>query len=827
MSNVKKFSRKFYVAILIVLIIGMVFRLTIATTTINNNGITTPSVTVTGLGSLNATSLYCVNITELTSGQGVNVVDLIVQSVNTFSGLENETDQMVWRYDQGLLYVYNNSWIPVGSQYQTQFLPFANITSLPNYWPMYVAWANLTGLPSSWTGYCAWANLTGVPSYWPNYVAWANLTSVPSSWPGYCAYANLTGVPQTFPYANLTGTPSTFPYANLTGVPVLLYASGSQPLTGNWNLGGSYGIYGATWLNSTSISTTYLYLGSLTNNPASPIAGEIWFRSDIGQFYGYNGSATIALGGVGATGPAGPVGNVTGLPYTFLVFQNTTSNYLINCTTGSIAYSNTNASIVINFAYGNCSGTYPQTVYLRGNFSITDTILPASWTTTILDGSVTLSDTGQKHVFNSANKTHITVTGGYWVGSAPTQPQSAIYQTVLSFSNTTYIDVSHCDISEGKYFDIFCVACNYTHFSELTLHDSACAIGLTQGDNATLTDITDWNITVPWEGVTDAVWINNNDTVVNGLVSSNVGDAIRVEANGQNTARVQVTNVEDQIGDSTNYTDGICIDSVGSAVLSSCDFSNIDVHNVSQYGIECYGGAVNGIRELRLTNFGVQYVINSSYSGSLFGGLFVQNTAASTFSNGVIDTVNCSGSPIAVSFGNCQNITVNSLTVMNEPSGDGIYFANVQNSTVEGCTTMNCANPYSEAPGCAYNLIADNNFAGTGFSKGTWWLGNDTDYVYQNVGWNPIGYYSGGNIGGASSNLLVDYGVSNTYVSGTTYTCWQSPKEIIITGGTVTAIVMDGQTLFSSATTISLYLMPGDSFSITASSMPTIKVFDK
>lgn len=62
-----------------------------------------------------------------------------------------------------------------------------------------------------------------------------------------------------------------------------LLQNGTRALTANWNAG-AYGIYGLTWLNSTNISTNYVFLGSLTSDPVSPTVGQIWYRSDTEQF---------------------------------------------------------------------------------------------------------------------------------------------------------------------------------------------------------------------------------------------------------------------------------------------------------------------------------------------------------------------------------------------------------------------------------------------------------------------------------------------------------------------------------------------------------------
>jgi hypothetical protein len=117
--------------------------------------------------NLNVTSLYCTSIDAL-SASGIQILNLTVENGTAFPS-DPKQNQVFWKQDEALLYVYNDTWVPIGYQYQTQ----------------------------------------------------------------------------TLPYTNITGTP------DLT---VYLFNNGTRALTGDWNLGGSYGVYGATWLNSTSIS---------------------------------------------------------------------------------------------------------------------------------------------------------------------------------------------------------------------------------------------------------------------------------------------------------------------------------------------------------------------------------------------------------------------------------------------------------------------------------------------------------------------------------------------------------------------------------------------
>lgn len=189
-----------------------------------------------GLSSVNATSLYVSTVDQLISGSGVKILHFVVESGTSFPN-SPVTNQEYFRTDLGFLFVYNNTWIPIG---------------------------------------------------YP---------------------------PATYPYGNLTGIPNTFPYANLTGVPILLFANGSQGLTGNWNVGGSYGIYGLTYINVTTVyvktidsidGTTVQILKLVVENgtsfPASPVAGRLFYRQDLFTLYYYNSTAWVACSGGGSDG---------------------------------------------------------------------------------------------------------------------------------------------------------------------------------------------------------------------------------------------------------------------------------------------------------------------------------------------------------------------------------------------------------------------------------------------------------------------------------------------------------------------------------------------
>ena len=93
--------------------------------------------------------------------------------------------------------------------------------------------------------------------------------------------------------------------------------------------------------------------------------------------------------------------------------------------------------------------------------------------------------------------------------------------------------------------------------------------------------------------------------------------------------------------------------------------------------------------------------------------------------------------------------------------------------------------------------------------------------MINNIGYNPVGPIASPISG--STAYLVDSGSNSTWISGMVYTNTGSPKVLNISAGTVSVVAQNGVTLFT-ATGCTVTLQPGDTFSVTFSTAPTIKV---
>jgi hypothetical protein len=94
--------------------------------------------------------------------------------------------------------------------------------------------------------------------------------------------------------------------------------------------------------------------------------------------------------------------------------------------------------------------------------------------------------------------------------------------------------------------------------------------------------------------------------------------------------------------------------------------------------------------------------------------------------------------------------------------------------------------------------------------------------IHCNIGYNPVGNVANPLRNDLAGDFIVDsYGNSNVWVSDTVYTNTQSEKTLYISGGTVTAIRVNG--VITGLIDGSFPLMQGDTIQITYSVAPTVK----
>jgi hypothetical protein len=162
-----------------------------------------------------------------------------------------------------------------------------------------------------------------------------------------------------------------------------------------------------------NMTSGQLYLKELAHNSSLTLtATQNIFEQYQGVFKYWNSTGSYLFGQPGATGPAGPV---TGLSYSYVVFNNATSNYMVNCTTGQIDLQSTNASQIFLAVDGNLSASGGGSYFVKKGLYPIDTQITVSnlvtlvgegMNTTILQGTSSLTGAVVKVLGTGDGKLH-------------------------------------------------------------------------------------------------------------------------------------------------------------------------------------------------------------------------------------------------------------------------------------------------------------------------------------------------------------------------------------------------------------------------------------
>ena len=219
---------------------------------------------------------------------------------------------------------------------------------------------------------------------------------------------------------NCTGVDGVTDYSGLTNKPDLTVFL-VKNLTDNWNIGGSYGVYGATWVNSTSLS----------------LSGQLWWNSQ-------NRTDVVA----NPIETASYVIDVSGSTYR-----------MKNGTTGQFDFSSTNASAVINNAMGNLTGgrTWKEKVVLKGNFTVDRSILMPNYTILEIQGKIKLANYANVSILSNnavatTGNTQIEIVGGEIDGNQNNEsPQSA---SAIYFANCSNLLIHNVIVHDSCFYGI-------------------------------------------------------------------------------------------------------------------------------------------------------------------------------------------------------------------------------------------------------------------------------------------------------------------------------------------------------------------------------------
>ena len=307
------------------------------------------------------------------------------------------------------------------------------------------------------------------------------------------------------------------------------------------------------------------------------------------------------------------------------------------------------------------------------------------------------------------------------------------------------------------------------------------------------------------------IYAANGCTILNNIVANSAKLGILTYAGASNNI---ISN--NRIYNNTNYDVQICSGTVGNSVSNNdFSYSTTPTAVILDQGTDTsiQGNLIANVPEIGISLYGTDTIVKNNN---------LYNVATS---------VSFPSAAIYIPTSSATQITILGNTLLNSGTGPcGIDIRSggnlIDSNYVTGFTSYGIFD-YSQANNrisnnraaiemysgttnciCVYNTVTSLTDLGT----------NDT--LIGNTGYNPIGYIA--DPISSSGSSIVDSGSSSTWTSGTIYTDWQSPKTLYISGGTVTAITVNGQVI--DLTSGSIVLQPSDTFSMTFSSAPTVKV---
>lgn len=277
----------------------------------------------------------------------------------------------------------------------------------------------------------------------------------------------------------------------------------------------------------------------------------------------------------------------------------------------------------------------------------------------------------------------------------------------------------------------------------------------------------------------------------------------------------------------------------------SADWAPVFDYNVANFEVssnkfeDCLGAGtyIAGGNSLRIVNNNYD---NCSYSKTDFAAIFVTNrvnmsdfiVSDNTITLPALDTAHIHGIVIAGEFtstattsdGLVENNVIRGISTNNN-CGNGIYLAgqtntkNIFNIIIQGNSVRNTTRGIilSETKNVT---ISDNTLRSLSVLPISYDDKNINLTISGNVGYNPVGYLANPFTG--SNTEMYNTGSNATMTSDMTYTVCGSARTIYVSGGTVTAITVNGQA--TGLTSGTIVLQPMDTFSITFSSAPTLKV---
>ena len=565
---------------------------------------------------------------------------------------------------------------------------------------------------------------------------------------------------------------------------------------------------GQSWsTSSTTVSPTNIVLNDKVNsslNVTSIYLNQTWWNDN---------NRTDAI--------ANPVG-----PYSFLIYTEGTNYFGKNGTDEQICWSSTNASSIIGTAIGNATGKGP--VVLADGTYICDSNI------TLLSSTTLCGTSKQGTILKVKDGTASNFALLTAVGTSGSHIHDVYVHDLTLDGNNASVASNYVSGIYGNYVDNITVeACKFLNFNAagmwfytasglmidrnffsginlmVSAGDPDAAIHLTYTTNSTVTENQIFGCKRRGIDVCTGVYtVTISDNIIG--YCSEYGISMRA---------FDCTVMGNTIYGCTIA--GILLDQwTNNTVVNS----NVCYQNV-QNGIYCYYAFSNSISNNVITENGNEGIY-------FWGANSFNNIVGNTFRGNAYN---------GLRFYNCANNTVTSNYFMENSqattnSYSDIFLYSASNMTIQGNTFSvgSKANKVQYAINvnsatCTGEIIRYNIFQGGCATANTYFalIPRKSVVMTGNIGYNPLGYIANPLYvaSGDANSTIVDSGNNATWISARTYTNWGSPKLLVISGGTVTAIAFDGQTLFTSDTNCTFVLQPADTFSVTYSIAPTITVF--
>jgi parallel beta-helix repeat protein len=276
---------------------------------------------------------------------------------------------------------------------------------------------------------------------------------------------------------------------------------------------------------------------------------------------------------------------------------------------------------------------------------------------------------------------------------------------------------------------------------------------------------------------------------------------------------------------------GISVEDGGNAIITQNTIQNcgVGIYTNRNNCTILDNTVINCSLGIELARCGYNTVKGNHITSSLNVGGYIYNSYFNIWTENSVTQCGGTLSSSGISLeGNSNNNTI-SLNMVYDNIGKGIdttssgvgnYFCQNQvfDTRTAGARTQTYGIRFAE--GAKGNFVTGNNVYNCVASQ-IYDPNVPESTMINNTGYNPVGYIPSPISG--STAYIVDSGSNSTWISGMIYMNSGSPKELYISTGTISAVILNEVTLFT-MTNCTLTLQPGDTLSLTFSVAPTIQV---